>query len=105
MDEQEIVDALIRGALLHESAVTGEVHIVALDDMSADVRECFRASRAHDREHQRRCPDCLENEARPILMDAASHREDGNEADALALEAEAAELLNRAAGLRGEDLA
>jgi hypothetical protein len=68
------------------------------------VRECIRASRTHDRKHQQQCPDCLESEAENILMNAASHREDGNEAIALELEAEAGEVLKRAAQLRGGDI-
>jgi hypothetical protein len=47
------------------------------------------------------CPDCLEDDAKARLMDAASHRLDGNEEDALALEAEAAQLSTKAAKHRG----
>jgi hypothetical protein len=101
MNEQEIIDALIKGAILHIDAITGDVRIDPMDDVSPDVRECIRASRTRDRKHQQQCPDCLESEAENTMMDAASHREDGNEAIALELEAEAGEVLQRAAQLRG----
>ena len=97
MDEQEMFDLLTKGAVLHVNAVTGEAQVAAMDDLSPEVRECFRASKEHDWEHQNNCPDCLEDEARAVLMDAASHREDGNEATARELEAEAGELLQRSA--------
>jgi hypothetical protein len=70
------------------------------DDLSPQVRECFRAIAKGDRQHMENCPDCLEDEARTTLMDAASHRLDGNEEDALALEEEAKQLRARAAKLR-----
>ena len=70
------------------------------DDLSPRTRECFLASRKGDRRHKENCPDCLEDEARVTLMDAASHRLDGNEEDALVLEAEAAQLRSKAAKLR-----
>jgi hypothetical protein len=99
MTEEEIIDALVRGAVLRFSD-SGDVTILSLDDLSAAERECFRASKEHDREHFSRCPDCLESEAEKTLMDAASHREDGNEAIALQLEAEAEELKIQAARIR-----
>lgn len=104
MNEQEILDALIKGAILHIDAISGEARIDPMDDLSPEVRECFTASRTHDRKHQRQCPGCLESEAGSILMDAASHREDGNEAIAHDFEAEAGEVLKRAAQLRGDDI-
>jgi hypothetical protein len=67
-------------------------------------RRCASATapvKEHDRAHRQQCPDCLESEAENVLMDAASHREDGNEATALELEAEAEELRSRAATIRG----
>jgi hypothetical protein len=100
MDEQEMLDALMRGAVLFVDLATGESEIAALDDVPPKVRECIRASRERDRTHQSQCPDCLEDEAQAVLMDAASHREDGNETTALELEAEAGELLERVAHLR-----
>jgi hypothetical protein len=100
MDEQEMLDALMRGAVLFVDPATGESEIEAVDDVPPKVRECIRASRKRDWAHQSQCPDCLEDEAQAVLMDAASHREDGNEATTLELEAEAAELLKRAARLR-----
>ena len=104
MNEQEIFDALIKGAILHIDALTGDARIDPMDDVPPEVRECFRASRTHDRTHQRQCPDCLESEAEDILMDAGSHREDGNEAIALELEAEAGGVFKRAAQLRSGDI-
>jgi hypothetical protein len=100
MTEEEILGALLKGANISINSVTGEAKIVALDDLSPEERECFRASTEHDWTHEHQCPDCLESIAGSILMDAASHRESGNEADALELEAEAAELLNEADKIR-----
>jgi hypothetical protein len=99
MNEKEIMEALRNGAVLNISD-SGEVKIQALDDLPSNVRECYRASRANDVTHRRQCPDCLESVAEHILMDAASHREDGNEATALELEVEAAQTCLRAATLR-----
>jgi hypothetical protein len=99
MNEEEMIDALVKGAVLMVSD-SGDVKVVALDDLPPAVRECFRASREHDWDHQGACPDCLEDEAATILMDAASHREDGNEATALELEAEAEALRIEAATIR-----
>jgi hypothetical protein len=73
---------------------------VAIDDLPPAVRECFRANMAHDWEHQRQCPDCLGNDADHLLMEAASHWEDGNVEDAQALELEAAVLQRRAEEFR-----
>ncbi len=83
-----MIEALMKGAVLLVSD-TGDAEAVALDDLAAPVRDCFLASREHDWAHQGRCPDCLEDEAMNILMDADSHRADGNKATALELEAEA----------------
>jgi hypothetical protein len=99
MNEEEILEALLKGAILNVSD-SGDVQIQTLDDLPPAVRECFRASKEHDRDHQRACPDCLDNEADNTLMDAASHRQDGNEEIALELEAEAAEIGFHAATLR-----
>ncbi len=74
--------------------------VIEIDDLPPNVRECRRATRENDRTHFRQCADCLDDEVRSILMDAASHRQDGNELDALALEAEAEQLRARAARLR-----
>jgi hypothetical protein len=99
MTEKEVMEALIAGAVIHVSD-SGEVGVVTLDDLPPNVRECYWASRQHDRAHQAACPNCLESKAEATLMDAASHREDGNEAIALELEAEADRLRSRAANLR-----
>jgi hypothetical protein len=99
MNEDEILEALLNGAILHVSD-SGEVQVQTLDDLPPAVRRCYRASEERDRDHQRACPSCLENEADNILMDAASHRQDGNEEIALELEAEAAEIRFHAATLR-----
>ena len=99
MDYDEILDALIKGAVVRISEA-GDARIVAEDDLSPAVRECFRASKTHDWEHKWQCPNCLENEADDVLMDADSHREDGNVEDAQALEAEAADLRLRAEKIR-----
>jgi hypothetical protein len=93
------MEALIKGAVIRVSN-SGEVDVVALDDLPPNVRDCYRASRQHDRGHQNACPDCLESEADATQIDAASHRRDGNEANAMELEAEAAELRSRAANIR-----
>src|SRR4029453_11684761 len=82
-------------------------------------RQCeraFLASRKHDQEHMRACPDCLEDEASDTLMDAAGWREEADHAPApypdgtrctpeqcaAELEAEAAELRAEAAKIRAE---
>jgi hypothetical protein len=100
MNEEEIFDALCKGAILTVSD-SGDVKIEALDDLPPEVRECFRASREHDQAHLQQCAHCLESEAENVLMDATSHREDGNEATAVELEAEAETLRIRAATIRG----
>jgi hypothetical protein len=100
MNKEEMIDALMKGAILSVSD-SGDVEIQALDDLPPTVRECFRASAEHDWAHLQQCPDCLDDEAQDVLMDAASHREDGNEAIALELEAEAETLRRRAATIRG----
>jgi hypothetical protein len=100
MNEEEMIDALMKGAILTVSD-SGEVKIRALDDLPPMVRECYRASKEHDRAHFWKCPDCLESEAENTLLDAASHREDGNEATALELEADAENLRILAATVRG----
>ena len=96
MNEEQVLDALRKGAILRFSD-SGEVTVLALDDLPPAARECFRASKEHDHGHFRRCSDCLESEAENVVMDAASHRQAGNEAIALELEAEAQELRSRAA--------
>jgi hypothetical protein len=73
----------------------------APDDLTPQERECFRAIDGGDWRHMENCPDCLEHDAQAGLMDAASHRLDGNEEDARALEAEAVQLRAKAATLRG----
>jgi hypothetical protein len=77
MTEDQILDALKVGAVVNITD-SGEASIMAMDDLPPILRECYRASRAHVYEHQSRCPSCLENLADNILMDADSHREDGN---------------------------
>jgi DNA-binding helix-hairpin-helix protein with protein kinase domain len=99
MDNDEILNALIKGAIVRISD-SGDARVEAMDDLSPAVRECFRASMTHDWEHQQQCPDCLEDEAENVLMHADSHREDGNVEDAQALELEAAVLRLRAEEFR-----
>ena len=99
MNEEEMVEALLKGAFLRVSD-SGETTIQALDDVSPEIRACVYASIKRDATHFARCPDCLDDEAMACLMDAASHRDDGNEADALALERRAEALRIRAAKLR-----
>jgi hypothetical protein len=99
MNEEERLAALRKGAVLNISD-SDEVQTQTLDALPPNVRECYRASREHDLDHQRRCPDCLEDEAANVLMDAASHREDGNEVIASELESEAEQIRLRAATLR-----
>jgi len=99
MNEDEILAALINGAIVSIGS-DGVSSIVALDDLSPQVRECVRASREHDYKHQQECPDCLENEAENTLRDAASHREDGHEATAQELEAEVEHIRLKAARIR-----
>jgi hypothetical protein len=72
-----------------------DFEFVTLDD-----DECYQASRLNDRRRWSTCPDCLECEAETTLLDAASHREDGNELIARELEAEAAQLRSRAVKIR-----
>jgi hypothetical protein len=74
---QELLDALMKGAIATFSD-SGEIKLAHLDDLPPRVRECMRASV----EHRRQCPDCLEDEAQSVQMDADSHREDGNGQDA-----------------------
>jgi hypothetical protein len=99
MNEEEMIEALMQGAVIRVSD-SGKAQILALDDLSPKARECYRASTKHDRAHVQQCADCLESEAENVLMDAASHREDGNEAIAPELEAEAETLRIRAATIR-----
>ena len=91
MDYEDILDALIRGAVVGISN-SGDAHVVAMDDLAPAVRECFRASAMHDWRHIRQCPDCLEDKAADAMMDADSHRAGGNVEDAQALEIDAADL-------------
>ena len=65
------------------------------DDLTPQERECFRRTDGGDWRHLENCPDCLEDDAEATLMDAAFHRLDGNEEDALTLEAEAVQLRAR----------
>ena len=100
MNEDEIVDALIKGAVVRIGMSDGVARVIALDDLSSEGRDCFRASRDKDYKHQGECPNCLENEAGNILMDVASHREDGHEAAAQELEAEVEQIRLKAAKIR-----
>jgi hypothetical protein len=105
MTEEEIFEALKQGAILFvpDSGDLGDAKIIAIDDLSASARACFRASKYGDEEffeHRRQCPDCLEDEAESILLDAASHRDEGNEDIARTLEVDTAELRLRAAKAR-----
>jgi hypothetical protein len=102
MNEDELLDALKKGAVVKVSD-SGGIAILALDDLSPKARECFRASREHDHQHLWRCPECLTSEAEATRMDTASHREDGNEAIALDLDAEAEKLRSRAEMIREQD--
>jgi DNA-binding helix-hairpin-helix protein with protein kinase domain len=99
MQEEEILEALLNGAILRVSD-DGDVSIAALDDLSPELRECFRASKQHDYQHKRQCPGCLENQAENTLFEAGLHREEGNEAAAQELENEAANLRAEAAKIR-----
>src|SRR5262245_61660198 len=74
--------------------------VIEMDDLPPGVRACYRASRELDHEHKNNCPDCLDNEVECLLMDAASHREDGNAEVAESLEIEAEELRQRIAVMR-----
>jgi hypothetical protein len=94
MTDDEMKNALITGAVIRVST-GGEATVVTPDDLPPNVRECYRASRQRDRRHQSSCPDCLESEAEATETDAASHREDGNDASAQALEPEAEKLQPR----------
>src|SRR5437588_1170136 len=99
MDEEEMLNALVNGAILHVSDY-GEAEIMPLDDIPEEMRECIRASKAHEQAHFEQCPDCLEDEARSCLMDAAFQLENGNEANVLALEADAVDFQTQAAKIR-----
>jgi hypothetical protein len=79
MDEEEIIDALINGAIINVSDF-GEARIDATDDLPPRVRECIRASRKHDQAHFE-CPDCLEDVAEFFVLDAgllSRRRQRGN---------------------------
>jgi hypothetical protein len=97
MNEEEIFEELKQGAILFvpDSGDLDEAKIVANDDLPVSARACFRASKLHEeRSFERRCqcPNCLENEAESILLDADSNRGEGNADIARKLKVDAAEL-------------
>ena len=121
--DQELFDALKAGAVILVNEITGEYEAMAHDDLPLELRECIRVSRAVTRiprvgavldkstpearaimdeyvEHRASCPDCIETDANSTLMDAESWREEGNKVIAAQLEADAAELLLKAARIR-----
>ena len=100
MTEDDIFEALLKGAVVNVNVTTGETSINALDDLPPSVRECYRASREHDYQHQNNCPSCLESRADNSLFQAGICREEGDEATALICEADAAEDLAKAAQIR-----
>jgi hypothetical protein len=72
MQEEEIIEALLKGAILKVKD-EGDVSLVALDDVSPQLRECIRASSQHDCQHKWQCPECLEDEAEISLFEASLH--------------------------------
>lgn len=105
MNEEEIVEALKQGAILFvpDSGDLGDAKIIPNDDLSVSARARFRASRFRDEEsfeHRRQCPDSLEGEAESILLDTASHRDEGNAGIVSTLEVDGAELRLRATKAR-----
>ena len=112
MTDDELIQAFKRGAVVNVSDSTGEVKILAHDDLPPEVRACMRASETWSRpgvskeekawaqEHWNTCPDCMENDAADILMEAYSYWDYGDEITAGELEGEAAALRLRAAQIR-----
>ena len=105
MNGEEFFEAVKQGAIrfVPESGDLDDAKIIANDDLSVSARTCFRASKSREKAsfaHRRHCPDCLEDEAESILLDADSHRDEGNEDIATALAVDAAELRLRAANAR-----
>jgi hypothetical protein len=98
--EIELVEVLRAGAIAHVTD-TGEILLLSVDDLPETVRECIRASRIRDRQHQLQCPACLASEAENMLADADSYRDRGNTKAAWALEIQAGQLLSKAESLRG----
>jgi hypothetical protein len=76
---EEVLDELWNGTVVR---LTDSAQLRVLP---TGARECDRAIRTGDWKHQQRCPDWLENVAENILIDAESHRADGDEKAALAL--------------------
>ena len=99
MTDQKIIEALIKGAVVTVS-IDRHANVTAYDDLPPNIRDCLRASREGGAVHRENCPECLDDEADNILMDAASHRMDGHEITAMELEAEAQELRRVAAQKR-----
>lgn len=99
-EEQELFEALKRGAVVFVNTTTGETEIRAHDDLPPDMRECIRINRATKRipcvggvyqktseseaiwnaraEHRAECPSCLETDAYSTLMDATWWREEAD---------------------------
>jgi len=102
MTEEEIFEALIKGAVVIMKDDGSEASISALDDLPPSVRECFRASQEHDYKHQNNCADCLESRAENSLFQAGICREEGDEAPALMCESDAAKDLAKAAQIRAK---
>jgi hypothetical protein len=96
---EEILDALKNGAILLLSD-SGEVTIAAMDDLSPDVRDCYRATVERDREQQSQCPDCVWNEAENAVTDIVFGGSEGREQYMAELEQEAGALFVRAAKLQ-----
>jgi len=96
---EEILDALKNGAILVLSD-SGEATIAAMDDLSPDVRDCFRATGEGDWEHQSQCADCVSNEAENAVTDIVFGGSEGREQYMAELEQEAGALFVRAAKLQ-----
>jgi hypothetical protein len=102
MTKQELLEPLKAGAVIFVNQTTGELKVVAQDDLPPDMRECIRVSRAVDRiprnnkgmldtstseaqailkenrQHRAKCPDCIEADADSTLMDAMWWREEAD---------------------------
>jgi hypothetical protein len=98
--EKKALKCDVCAEVLDELSIVRFTDLAQLRVLPPGTRECDRASRIGDWKHLQRCPDCLDNAAENIVMDAESHRADGNVEDANILEVKAAELCLRAIRLR-----
>jgi hypothetical protein len=100
-EQEEMLDALRKGAVLHVADATGEATVQALDDLSPEIRACIRSGT----EHRLQCPSCLENKVQDVRMDAAAWLLDGKDEQARLLLEDAEQLQRRVAELRKQHTA